>query len=201
MEFQKQNPESSSNNSSFSSVQKKSYWKFVFWFLAIVVVAAIGYPIARGLYKDYIANKGGDYFAAEQDYLDAVRNDKYGGKTPKETYFMYLDALKKGDLVLASKYFAGVEGPPRAYKWLTRLQREGFLSQYVEHLPSDWSKMKEVEYWDKDGKEFVFDYIQEKDYTHYSPTLNETTTITAGKHQSSIIFIFNNLANIWKLYD
>ncbi len=32
------------------------------------------------------------------------REDTYGGKTPEETWEMFLDALKKGDVELASKY-------------------------------------------------------------------------------------------------
>ena len=31
--------------------------------------------------------------------------DTYGGKTPEETWAMFLEALKKGDVELASKYF------------------------------------------------------------------------------------------------
>ncbi len=37
----------------------------------------------------------------EQKY----KNDKYGGKTPEETYQMFLNALKNKDIELASKYF------------------------------------------------------------------------------------------------
>ena len=33
------------------------------------------------------------------------RNDKYGGKTPEETFDMFIAALEKGDVELASKYF------------------------------------------------------------------------------------------------
>ncbi len=33
------------------------------------------------------------------------RNDKYGGKTPEETFDMFIAALEKGDIELASKYF------------------------------------------------------------------------------------------------
>ena len=33
------------------------------------------------------------------------RQDKYGGKTPEETFDMFLDALRKEDIDLASKYF------------------------------------------------------------------------------------------------
>jgi hypothetical protein len=39
----------------------------------------------------------------ERDLL--YKNDLYGGKTPEETFDMYIAALKKGDLELASKYF------------------------------------------------------------------------------------------------
>jgi hypothetical protein len=33
------------------------------------------------------------------------KEDKFGGKTPEETYEMFLDALRKKDIELASKYF------------------------------------------------------------------------------------------------
>ena len=38
---------------------------------------------------------------AEEPY----RNDKYGGKTPEETFDMFIAALEEGDVELASKYF------------------------------------------------------------------------------------------------
>ncbi len=46
--------------------------------------------------------KAMDFFKVHED---AVRNDAYGGKTPEETLTMFIDALKKGDIDLASKYF------------------------------------------------------------------------------------------------
>lgn len=42
---------------------------------------------------------------AMTDFETAMRNDTYGGKTPEETLTMFIDALKKGDVELASKYF------------------------------------------------------------------------------------------------
>ena len=201
MELQKQNPENSSNDSSLSPVQKKSYRKFVLSFLAIIVALFIVYPILRTLYNDYVVKRGFDaYFSAEQDYLNALKNDKYGGKTPEETYFMYLDALKKGDISLASKYYIGIEGPGRAYKWLARLQSEGWLEEYVSELPSDWSKMKEREYWDKDSKEFVFNFVRKRNIVTYPSPGGEPIELSAGKRQSSIIFQFSKLAQIWKVY-
>jgi len=37
--------------------------------------------------------------------LDAEKADIYGGETPEETWSMFLEALKKEDFELASKYF------------------------------------------------------------------------------------------------
>ncbi|MFA4831434.1 MAG: hypothetical protein WC618_04700, partial [Patescibacteria group bacterium] len=127
----------------------------------------------------------------------------YGGKTPKETYFMYLDALKKDDIALASKYYIGAEGPGRAYKWLTRLQSKGWLEEYVNKLPTDWSKMKEREYWDKDAREFTYDYIAKTDRVTYefADDTGTSSTWPAGKYTGSIIFQFSKPAQIWKLYN
>jgi len=201
MELQNQQPEDISKESSLSPIQKRSYRKFVLWFLAIILTLFIVYPILRTLYNDYVAKRGFDaYFSAEQDYLNALKNDKYGGKTPEETYFMYLDALKKSDIALASKYYIGAEGPGRAYKWLARLQSEGWLEEYVSELPTDWSRLREQEYWMKDSKEFVFTYLRKRDIVTYPDPGGEPLKLLAGERQSSIIFQFSKPAQIWKLY-
>ena len=153
------------------------------------------------MYNDYFAQRGFDaYFSAEKDYLNALKNDKYGGKTPEETYFMYLDALKKGDISLASKYYIGIEGPGRAYKWLEQMQQKGWMEEYINELPTDWLKMKEKEYWDKDAREFTYDYFLKKDRIFFDTSEEATTTFPAGKYQGSIIFQFSKSAQIWKLY-
>jgi len=45
---------------------------------------------------------------AQKDYEELKRlyeEDTYGGKTPEETLALFIDALKRGDTDLASKYF------------------------------------------------------------------------------------------------
>ena len=44
---------------------------------------------------------------AEEDSYRQALADTYGGKTPQETLRMYIDAVEKGDYLLASKYFVG----------------------------------------------------------------------------------------------
>ncbi|MEK7506243.1 MAG: hypothetical protein AAB377_03560 [Patescibacteria group bacterium] len=45
------------------------------------------------------------YTSGMEAFEAAMRADTYGGKTPEETLAMFVDALKKGDIELASKYF------------------------------------------------------------------------------------------------
>ena len=43
--------------------------------------------------------------SAQEQLEKAYRNDKYGGATPEETFDMFIAALEKGDIDLASRYF------------------------------------------------------------------------------------------------
>jgi type II secretory pathway pseudopilin PulG len=43
--------------------------------------------------------------ALQSQLEELYRNDKYGGTTPEETFDMFITALEKGDVELASKYF------------------------------------------------------------------------------------------------
>lgn len=77
-------------------------------FIAFIIVG-FGALVGNGLYNYYkAANSLKDY---EKDYnarIEAERAakmaDTYGGKTPAETLQLYIDAVKKGDYELASKY-------------------------------------------------------------------------------------------------
>ena len=85
------------------------YWKFVTWFLAIVVLSfALLWGLAR--YERYVGQSQLDDVVTamkqyeKEDYAAAMA-DTYGGKTPKETLQLYISALEKRDYALAAKYF------------------------------------------------------------------------------------------------
>lgn len=91
---------------------KRKFWKFVAGFFGIIILAVGGFfvwdkylsPQAkshRQMEKQYEA-----YMKWEERHKQALREDTYGGKTPEETLQMFIEALKKGDIELASKYFA-----------------------------------------------------------------------------------------------
>ena len=95
-----------------SGKPKRKYWKFVIGFLIIIVVVAGGFfvwekyfssqaKINRETQKNYEK-----YLEWERNYEKAMKEDTYGGKTPEETLRMFIEALKKEDIELASKYFS-----------------------------------------------------------------------------------------------
>ena len=91
---------------------KRRYWKFVLGFLGIIVIVGGGFfvwerylspqaKLNRETQKNYEK-----YLAWEENYKKAMTEDVYGGKTPEETLKMFIEALKKEDIELASRYFA-----------------------------------------------------------------------------------------------
>lgn len=180
---------------------KKIYWKFVLKFLGIILVVFIAFPIAFNYYQDYKVKKGfKDYFQAEKEYLEALKNDTFGGKTPQETYEKFIETLKTGNILDSAKFYFYDEEKIKAYQRFEQMQKDGSLANWIAELPN-WSELKEVDYWDKDGKEFNYEYIQKEDYIFYEPGTQSTSTVVAGKYQARIIFEISRPNEIWKIYE
>lgn len=86
---------------------KKSLWKFIAGGIGLVVIAVgVLYLV------NYIRYRESPEYRAEQYFKDLerrYREDTYGGDTPEETLQLFIDALKKGDVELASRYFVITE--------------------------------------------------------------------------------------------
>ena len=80
----------------------KSWYGVVF---LILLAGGVMWAVLNGM--PYINNLRANWEAKrlQAQWEKPYREDKYGGKTPEETYDMFLDALRKGDTTLASKYF------------------------------------------------------------------------------------------------
>jgi hypothetical protein len=78
----------------------------------VVLILSIG---ARFTWENYFSQQAKQNEVFEQNlekytsgmeaFEAAMRADTWGGKTPEETLTMFVDALKRGDIDLASKYF------------------------------------------------------------------------------------------------
>src|SRR3989344_5273778 len=72
------------------------------------------------------------------------REDKYGGKTPEETYDMFLNALRKEDTTLASKYFV-VYKQDNWLKTFQEFQSQNLLENLISELEQNrkfWTSQK-----------------------------------------------------------
>ena len=126
------------------------------------------------------------------------KNDSYGGQTPPETYALYLEALKRGDLDTASLYFFWERQVEQKRK-LEDLKAKGELEKYIVDLPK-WGELKEEEYGDPSTKQYSYEFIQEKDEEYFDELLNKKDIKKAGKYRARMDFQFNGAANIWKIY-
>lgn len=113
----------------------KTFLKFFAGALAIV---ALGIGAVWGI--GYYRKTQSPEYQVEQYYkeLEALyANDTYGGSTPEETLQLFIDALKKGDVDLASRYFVIEEQK----KWVDKL---GDLKNrdILKDLVADLSKLK-----------------------------------------------------------
>jgi hypothetical protein len=95
----------------FPEVSKRSYRKFVIWFLIIVGLTVGGFFIWDGYfspgaeYRRQTQENYQKYLDFEANYEKALTEDTFGGKTPEETLDMFIEALEDGNVELASEYF------------------------------------------------------------------------------------------------
>lgn len=82
-------------------------------------------------------------YQREIDKLEApYRKDKIGGKTPEETFDMFIEALKKEDVELASKYFV-IQKQDDWEKTLGEYKENNLLANFVlelENTRKTWEK-------------------------------------------------------------
>lgn len=172
--------------------KRKKFWKFFVVFLVLIAAGEAvwfvwgGYlsPEARQVRE---AERNYEkYVLWERAYEDAMRQDTYGGKTPEETLRMFVDALKKGDVELASKYFM-LETNEKDPGYLTRRKWEealivarsneklGEIIQLLEKTENDPSSAL--------GSEYSVFLMYDQ----------------SGKYASDIDLRFNKFSNIWKI--
>jgi hypothetical protein len=132
--------QTSSNNPSenLNNQPKKRRAKWIIIALIIILVALFlilgGYNNIKTTIKGLWAVN--QYNAGIELYEKTMLEDTYGGKTPEETLVMFIDALEKGDIELASKYFILDDNLSRQ-KWedgLKQAQEEGRILKIIESI-------------------------------------------------------------------
>lgn len=170
--------------------------KNILWIILIIILILGGFFLFKNYY--YSWRIGYQWHKFETEFTNYLKDDKYGGKTPEETYNMFIGVLKSGDVETASKYFYW-EKQVDEQRRLQKMEDEGNLGDYINNLPK-WGDLREEEYSVSDEKHYSYEYIQEQDEKYFDELLQKNDILKAGKYRSSIIFQSNKQANIWKIY-
>src|SRR3989344_5111428 len=125
------------------------------------------------------------FFAAQKAFEDAMKADTFGGKTPRETMDMFIDALKKGDVELAAKYFE-LETNDMDPNYLTRKKWEDGLKRAKEEnkLGETIALLEKAEPAGSAG-EGLFGF--------------EIKKIDDGSVEADINMHLNKYSNVWKI--
>jgi len=75
------------------------------FFGGLILILVFGFGIYYGV-RFYQNRSDFKALADYNSYVEQFKNDTVGGKTPEETLKMFVAALKKGDVELASQYFS-----------------------------------------------------------------------------------------------
>lgn len=156
----------------------------------ILIVLAVVWVFTNGLpgYKTWQAKRAYDKLS------EPYYKDTYGGKTPEETYDLFIDALKKGDVELASRYFE-IEGQDEWEKTLETYVKSGNMGNLISELEDAKTK------WEKS------EISEEKVVFKYDTYLIENTTVeyegqklefSAGTYTNSTE-LYRYPSGVWKI--
>jgi len=147
-------------------------------------------PSLRSTYSDYRAKQM--IYEMERPY----REDTYGGATPEATYALFIAALKKGDIDLASKYFS----PKRQAEWLKELEAQkekSTLKEFISNMPrlEDFVKVASEKEYVEYAKNNPGKIVPEEKIT----ISGREVTIPAHQFTTRIIFYQNTFTHKWKI--
>ena len=124
------------------------------------------------------------------------RNDKYGGKAPEETFDMFIAALEKGDIELASKYFV-IEKQESWLKTLEEYKKEGLVGDFANELKNTTSKWVKVE--SNDPNVAQYDSATEiTEGTTITMKSGEKINVPKGNYANATIFK-KYPSGVWKI--
>lgn len=133
--------------------------------------------------------------------INDMKGDQYGGKTPEQTFDMFVSALKSENVELAVNFFIlDKEKRLAYYKKFENLREAGQLKSYAENLPS-WSSWQRIEdNYNNWTSQAAIEYGQniENAVKIYDPWLKKETVIEPGIYGRSMSFV-KNMNNIWKI--
>ena len=159
--------------------------------LALLVIWSINslFPVLRNKFEAWQVKRAYDKLA------EPYYKDTYGGKTPEETYDLFISALKKGDTDLASKYFV-IEDQESWDKTLSEYQNVGSLNSFIAEIENTKKVWRKSDKSTQDLVSFVYTNIitEDKEVEFEGQKL----TIPAGNYQNESVFT-KYPTGVWKI--
>src|SRR3989344_6707944 len=173
-------------------VNLKSWYGVLF---LVLLAGGVLWFVLNGM--PYINNLRANWEAKrlQAQWEKPYREDTYGGKTPEETYDMFLDALRKEDTTLASKYFI-IERQDNWNKTLEEYKRNNLLANFAKELEDTRKIWKKSEKSTEIMVSFTYKVLIEKDGT---PTFEgQEINIPAGNYTNESVFT-KYPSGVWKI--
>ncbi len=179
-----------------SSPQLRMWWRH--WSVVLILAVLAGVVI-------WVLVNLGPWLRSWQDQRAATvaqkllekayREDKYGGKTPEETFDMFIAALEKGDTDLASKYFV-LNKQEQWRKTLEEYKEKVLITDFVVELKKERDIWQKLETRNSNSAEFSYSFTLGKDsYTDFN---GQKVLVKAGEHNNSVIFQ-KYPSEVWKI--
>ena len=123
-----------------------------------------------------------------QEQAKEYAADTYGGETPKETYEMFLQALKMGDIGLASKYF--ISDKQEEYEqFFTDIKNNNKWDEMIEDLFNPDNQKGEM----KENSTYVIRVYNTENYLIAQAVLKIPLNLVVTEKEP--------ISNIWKIIE
>ena len=197
--FYNQTRNSQDQNSQNDQMQPKKRFKIGLkhWTGTLIIAVIAGFVIfglIRG--QEFLANflVSRETKKIQRELERPYREDKYGGKTPEETFDLFLEALRKDDIDLASKYFE-IENQEEWIEKLSQYKRDDNLLDFLKELERErreWQLIK------NNGEVAEYSYTVVVERATKTKFGDQILDVPAGEYKNSIIFV-KPLNRLWKI--
>lgn len=180
------------------SVKRRKLLNFKHW-TGVVIIGFFAALVIWGLlrFSIYLRERAGREASQNiQQQLQAPHlNDTFGGKTPEETFNMFLKALKKGNTELASRYFV-FNKQDNWKETLDELKQKNLLDDFIDELIF-YQKKWELVFNDGDEARFLYEVVTTEEEVIKLPN-GQTGSFPPGTYKYETIF--DRYPNgIWKI--
>lgn len=166
------------------------------WVVTLIVAIVAGFVIfglLRG--QEFLASflVGRETKQIQRELERPYREDKYGGKTPEETFDLFLEALRKGDIELASKYFE-LEKQEEWKESFEELKKNNAFDEMVAEM--EFARKNSRKIVEDSIVKFIYTIRIEKSKVVALPD-GSIDTIPVGEYGAEVVF--QKLFDRWKI--